>query len=116
MDLIITILPVVTKDFPISPRFTPYGFYRDASSAILQLVNQWFGIYLLTFPRFPLREKEHNFYFGKNRTHDFRTGRCAGYLLDHSGDELNEQISDVADPRKTQGFPDDGERPAVQGC
>ena len=41
MDLIITILPVVTKDLPISPRFTPYNFYRDASSALLQLVNQW---------------------------------------------------------------------------
>ena len=42
MDLIITILPVVTKDLPISPRFTPYDFfYRDASSALLQLVNQW---------------------------------------------------------------------------
>ena len=43
--------------------------------------------YLLTFPRFPLRKKEHQSYFGKNRTHDFRTSRCAGYLLDHSGDE-----------------------------
>ena len=41
MDLIITILPVVTKDLPISPQFTPYDFYRDASSALLQLVNQW---------------------------------------------------------------------------
>ena len=41
MDLIITILPVVTKDLPISPRSTPYIFYRDASSALLQLVNQW---------------------------------------------------------------------------
>ena len=42
MDLIITILPVVTKDLPISPRFTPYDFFhRDASSALLQLVNQW---------------------------------------------------------------------------
>ena len=41
MDLIITILPVVTKDLPISPRFTPYDFYRDASSALLHLVNQW---------------------------------------------------------------------------
>ena len=28
------------KDLPISPRFTPYNFYRDASS-LLQLVNQW---------------------------------------------------------------------------
>ena len=26
MDLIITILPVVTKDLPISPRLTPYDF------------------------------------------------------------------------------------------
>ena len=43
--------------------------------------------YLLTFPCFPLRKKEHKSYFGKNRTHDFRTSRCAAYLLDHSGDE-----------------------------
>ena len=43
--------------------------------------------YLLTFPRFSLRNKEHTSYFGKNRTHDFRTSRCAVYLLDHSGDE-----------------------------
>ena len=42
--------------------------------------------YLLTFPRFPLRKKKHKSYFGKNRTHDFRTSRCAAYLLDHSGD------------------------------
>ena len=42
--------------------------------------------YLLTFPRFPLRKKEHKSYFGKNRTHDFRTSRCAAYLLDHPGD------------------------------
>ena len=27
MGLIITILPVVTKDLPISPRFTPYNFF-----------------------------------------------------------------------------------------
>ena len=37
MNLIITILPVVTKVFLISRRFT----YRDASSALLQLINQW---------------------------------------------------------------------------
>ena len=52
--------------------------------------------YLLTFPRFPLRRKEHKSYFGKNRTHDFRTtSRCAGYLLDHSGDELTMYWSNV---------------------
>ena len=44
--------------------------------------------YLLAFPRFPLRKKEHKSYFGKNRTHDFRASRCAGYLLDYSGDEV----------------------------
>ena len=43
--------------------------------------------YLITFPRFSLRKKEHKSYFGKNRTHDFRTSRRAGYILDHSGDE-----------------------------
>ena len=42
--------------------------------------------YLLTFPRFPLRKKEHKSYLGKNRTHNFRTSRCVAYLLDHSGD------------------------------
>ena len=49
--------------------------------------------YLLTFPRFPLREKEHKSYFGKNRTHDFRTSRCAAYLLDHSGARLDEEYT-----------------------
>ena len=44
--------------------------------------------YLLTFPRFPFRKKEHKSYFGKNRTHDFRTSWCAGYLLDHPGDDV----------------------------
>ena len=102
MDLIITILSVVTKDLPISPRFTPYDFYRDASSALLLLVNQWLDFYLLTFPRFPLRKKEHKSYFGKNRTRDFRTSRCAGYLLDdHSGDEgLRHRISNQPLRRK----------------
>ena len=42
-DLIITILPVVTKDLPISPRFTPYNFLSRCkfSTLVLQLVNQW---------------------------------------------------------------------------
>ena len=40
----------------------------------------------LMFSRSPLRKKEHKSSFDKNRTHDFRTSRCAGYLLDHSGD------------------------------
>ena len=57
------------------------NFYRDASSA-LTTRQPMVELYLLTFSRYPLRKKEH-----KNRTHGFRISRCAGYLLDHSGDE-----------------------------
>ena len=84
MDLIITILPVVTKDLPISPRFTPYNFLSRCKFSTLTTRQPMVEFYLLTFPRFPLRKKEHKSYFGKNRTHDFRTSRCAAYLLDHS--------------------------------
>ena len=73
MDLIITILPVVTKDLPISPRFTPYNFLSRCKFSTLTTRQPMVEFYLLTFPRFPLRKKEHKSYFGKNRTHDFRT-------------------------------------------
>ena len=88
MDLIITIPPVVTKDLPISPRFTPYIFLSRCKFSTLTTRQPMVEFYLLTFPRFPLRKKERKSYFGKNRTHDFRTtSRCADYLLVHSGDE-----------------------------
>ena len=84
MDLIITILPVVTKDLPISPRFTPYNFLSRCKFSTLTTRQPMVEFYLLTFPRFPLRKKEHKSYFGKNRTPDFSTNsRCAAYLLDH---------------------------------
>ena len=89
MDLIITILPVVTKDHPISPRFTPSCltiFLSRCKFSTLTTRQPMVEFYLLTFPRFPLRKKEHKSYFGENRTLDFRTSRCAGYLLDHSSD------------------------------
>ena len=72
-----------------SPRFTPYDFLsRCKFSTPLTTRQPMVEFYLLTFPRFPLRKKEHKSYFGKNRAHDFRTtSRCADYLLDHSGDE-----------------------------
>ena len=91
MDLIVTILPVVTKDLPISPRFTPYNFLSRCKFSTLTTRQPMVEFYLLTFPRFPLRKKEHKSYFGKNRTHDFRTSRCADYLLDHSSDEGSSQ-------------------------
>ena len=87
MDLIITILPVVTKDLLISPWSTPYDFSSRCKFSTLTTRQPMVEFYLLTFPRFPLRKKEPKSYFGKNRTHDFRLSRCAGYLLDHSGDE-----------------------------
>ena len=73
--------------------------------------------YLLAFPRFPLRKKEHKSCFGKDRTHDFHTSRCAGYLLDHSGDMLLVNVllsscSDIMDrarrKRKSEGLRKDG--------
>ena len=96
MDLIITILPVVTKDLPISLRFTPYNFFiamqvQHSYNSSTNMVE----FYLLTFPRFPLPKKEHKSYLGKNRTHDFRTSRCAAYLLDHSGDDQRKQIRHI---------------------
>ena len=95
MDLIINILPVVTKDLPISPRFTPYDFLSRCKFSTLTTRQPMVEFYLFTFPRLPLRKKEHKSYFGKNRTHDFCTSRCAGYLLDHS-DFLN--YSDASEP------------------
>ena len=95
MDPIITILPVVTKDLPISPQFTPYDFLSRCKFNNLTTRQTMVELYYLTFPRFPLRKKEHKSYFGKNRTHDFRTSRCAGYLLDHSGDVWTTMIHDI---------------------
>ena len=86
MDIIFTVLPVDTKDLPISPRFTPFDILSQCKVSNLTIRQAMVEFYLLTFPRFPLRKKEHKSSFGKNRTHDFRTtSRCAGYLLDHSG-------------------------------
>ena len=69
----------------LSPVYALLFFYRDASSALLQLVNQWLNF---TYSRsHAFRYEEHKSYFGKNRTHDFRTSRRAAYLLDHWGDE-----------------------------
>ena len=73
--------------FPVSPRFTPYHFLSRCKFSTLTTRQPMAEFYLLTSPRFPFRKKEHKSYFGKNRTHDFCTSRCAGYLLDHSGDE-----------------------------
>ena len=76
--------------FPSLPGSRLTIFYRDASSALLQLGNQWLNLTSSRSHAFRYERKNTNptSYFGENRTHDFRTtSRCADYLLDHSGDE-----------------------------
>ena len=57
MDLIITILPVVTKDLPISRRFAAYEFLSRYKFSNLTTRQPMVEFYLLAFPRFPLRKK-----------------------------------------------------------
>ena len=71
--------------FPSLPGSRLTLFYRDASSALLQLVNQWLNFTYSRSHAFRTKERT-QILLGKNRTHDFRTSRCAGYLLVHSGD------------------------------
>ena len=84
--------------FPSLPGSRLTIFLSRCKFSTLTTRQSMVEFYLLTFPRFPLRKKEHKSYFSKNRTHDFRTSRCAGYLLDHSGDEglwlLNKNYQD----------------------
>ena len=73
--------------FPSLPGSRLTNFLSRCKFSTLTTRQPMVEFYVLTFPRFPLRKKEHKSYFGKNRTHDFRTtSRCAAYLLDHSGD------------------------------
>ena len=73
--------------FPSLPGSRLTFFLSRCKFSTLTTRQPMVEFYLLTFPRFPLRKKEHKSYFGKNRTHDFRSSRCAAYLLDHSGDD-----------------------------
>ena len=59
MDLIITILPVLTKDLPISPQFTAYNVLSRCKFSTLTTRQLMVEFYLLAFPRFPLLKKEH---------------------------------------------------------
>ena len=69
-------------------------FYRDASSALLQLVNQWLNFTYSRCHTFRYERKNKN-PTSKNQTHDFSTRRCAGYLLDHSGGEVAASNADA---------------------
>ena len=81
----ITILPV---DLPLSPRFTPYDFFRDASSALLQLVNQCLNFAYSRSHAFRHERKNTNLTLVRI---ELTTSALAGvhvtYQIDHSGDE-----------------------------
>ena len=78
MDLIITILPVVTKDLPTSPRFTRSNFLSRSKFSTLATREPIVEFYFLTFSRFRSRKKEHKSCLDKNQTHDFRTTSRSG--------------------------------------
>ena len=57
----------------LSPVHALQFLSRCKLSTLLTTRQPMVEFYVLTFPRFPLRKKEHNkSYFGKNRTNDFR--------------------------------------------
>ena len=93
MALNAAILPVVTKDLPISPRFTPCEFLSRCKFRTLTTRQPMVEFNLLAYSRFlsATEEIKNTNYGDRNRTHDFRTNRCACYLpstrLDHSGEE-----------------------------
>ena len=54
----VAILPVVTKDLLISPRFTPYEFVSRCKFSTLTTRQPMVEVYFLTYKRFPLRTPE----------------------------------------------------------
>ena len=74
--------PWSQRIFPSLPGSRLTMFLSRCKFTTLTTRQRMVEFYLLTFPRFPLRKKEHKSYLGKNRTHDFRTSRCADYLLE----------------------------------
>ena len=80
-----SILPVVTKDLPISPRFTPYESLSRCEFSTLTTRQPMIEFYLLTFSRFPLREKRTQILVTRIEltTSALSTSRCAGCLPYH---------------------------------
>ena len=90
MDLIMTILPVVTKDLPISPRFTPYDFFiaMQVQHSYNSSTNGWI---LRTY------SSSHSFRYERKNTNPtlvrielptsaLLAGVQITYYIDHSGD------------------------------
>ena len=64
----VDVLPVVSEDFLISTRLAPYEFLTRCKFKPLKTRQPMVELYLLAFSRFPLRKKEHKFWFDQNRT------------------------------------------------
>ena len=74
--------------FPSLPGSRLTIFNRDASSALLQLVNHRMVEFdLLTFSRFPSRKKENKNWFSQESNLRPPLIGVRGYLLNHSGNE-----------------------------
>ena len=72
--------------FPSLPGSRLTIFYRDASSALLQLVNQWLNFTYSRSHAFRYERKNTNPTLGRiELTTSVLTSRRAAYLLDHSG-------------------------------
>ena len=89
----------VTKDLPTSSRFTPNDFLLRCKFSTLTTRHPMVEFTYSRSLAFRYGRKNTNF-GNKNRTHDFRTSRCTGYLLDHSSDE---GIARGKGPRSNQG-------------
>ena len=76
MELIIAILPVVTKDLPISPRFTPYNFVSRCKFSTLTTRQPMVEFYLLTCVPTLSVTKARTQILLKNRTHDMHGVYC----------------------------------------
>ena len=81
------ILPMVTKYLPISPRFTRYEYLSRWKFGSLTARQSMVAFLLTHVHTLSATEEKHKFWLDKNQTNDFRTRRCGGHLLDHSGDE-----------------------------
>ena len=77
-------LPMVTKDLPISPRFTPYDFLSRSKFSTLTTRQSMDNILLTHELTLSATDARIKVLLDKNRTHDFLSSTCAGYLLDHS--------------------------------
>ena len=85
----VAFLPVITKDLPIFPWFTPYEFLSRCKFSTLTTRQPMIEFYLPTYQRFPLRTPEKAILLDKKRTHDFRTSKvCRLATIDESGDEV----------------------------